>query len=303
MKRKLKLFFLLLLSNTILGQAPFSDAERELAYQADVMTNATEPLHRLRAMDAFNALFHKTIAQDGSYHYAFDAIKWISKKMPDDQSFKIYTWEVDAGKGEYYYFGILQTKNGKVFPLLDHFKTAESLVDEEFDHEQWLGAIYYNIMPGTTAKGQKYYMLFGINRWSQFENIKLIDILFFTEEDVPYFGLPVFRKAAEQGESDTYYNRLIFKYAADAHMTVNYNEGMKMIMVDNLIRKMSRIPGQAETMVPDGTYVGYELKKGYWERIDQIAVTPMDSAPRPKPILESRKNMDIRGKQKSQKSK
>ncbi len=301
-KRKLNLFILLLLGNAMFGQVSFADVERELAYHADIMTNATEPHHRLRAMEAFNTLFQETIKQEGSYEYPFDAIKWISKKIPDDQSFKIYTWETDAGKGIYHYFGILQTKNGKIYPLKDHFNTAESLFDEEFDHEQWLGAMYYNIMSGTTAKGQKYYMLFGVNRWSEYENIKLIDILFFTDESIPYFGLPVFRKAVK-GEIDTYYNRLIFKYAADAHMTVNYNEGMKMIMVDNLIRKMSRLPGHAETMVPDGTYVGYELNNGYWERINQIAVTPMDTAPRPKPVLDNRKNMDIRGKQKTPKGK
>lgn len=300
--RRLKVFFLVMLTQVLFAQTSFPEVEQELAYQADVMMNAAEPQHRLRAMEAFNTLFNTAITREGSYDYSFDAIKWISKKMPEDQSFKIYTWEVDAGEGKYNYFGILQTKTGKIFPLIDHFKSAESFVDEEFDHEQWLGALYYNIMEGKSASGQKYYMLYGVNRWNEFENVKLVDVLFFTEEGIPYFGLPVFRKVVS-GQSDTYYNRLLFKYAADAQMTVNYNEGMKMIMVDNLVRKMSRIPGQSETMVPDGTYVGYELKKGYWELVDQIAITPMDTAPRPKPVLDGRKNMDIRGKQKPQKGK
>lgn len=298
----MKVAFLLFISNMIYGQISLTDMEKELAYQADVMTNASEPQHRLIAMAQFNELFAKAVEIEGAFDYPFDNIKWISKMSPVDKSFRVYTWEVDAGQGEYKYFGIIQTNKGKVFRLTDHFKTAESFVDEEFDRDQWLGALYYNIMEATTTNGQKYYMLYGVNRWSDYENIKLIDILFFTSEDQPYFGLPVFRKSSPN-EKDIYFNRLLFKYASDAQMTVNYNPGMNMIMVDNLVRKMSRIPGQGETMVPDGTYVGYELKNGFWQRIEQIAVTPMDSAPRPKPVLDNRKNMDIQGRKKPSKTK
>jgi hypothetical protein len=87
----------------------------------------------------------------------------------------------------------------------------------------------------------------------------------------------------------------LFRYAADAQMTVNYNPGMEMIVVDNLIKKMSRIPGQGETLVPDGSYVGYELKEGYWTRIEKIATQIMDEAPRPKPVLDQRKGKKING--------
>jgi hypothetical protein len=291
----LKVVVFILIGYTLHGQTLLSNLEKELAYQADVMINASMPQHRLRAMDQFNTKFDQALAIQGSYDYPFDELKWISKKSPDDQSFRMFTWEVDAGNGEFKYFGIIQMKNEKTFVLSDHLKTAESLADEEFDQDHWIGALYYNIMEGTSPKGQKYYMLFGVNRYSAYENIKMIDILFFSDEGMPYFGLPVFRKT-EKGQKDVFLNRLVFKYASDGQMTVNYNPGMKMIMVDNLVRKMSRIPGQGETMIPDGSYVGYELKDGYWQRIDQIAVTPMDKAPRPQPILDQRKNSNIFGK-------
>ena len=69
------------------------------------------------------------------------------------------------------------------------------------------------------------------------------------------------------------------------------------IMVDHLIRKMSRIQGQGETLVPDGTYVGYSYKNGYWNKIDKIATEIMDTAPRPKPVLDERKGMNLNGDQ------
>jgi hypothetical protein len=284
----------LIVSATTFGQS-IKDREIELAYHADVMVNATEAKHRIQAMNKFNPLFEETLGNDGSFAYPFDSLKWISKKMPPDKSFKIYTWEVKISEDEVKYFGFLQKGDGTLFPLKDDFKNAEGLADEEYSHENWLGSLYYNIMEEKTAKGQKYYMLFGVNKWSKYENVKLIDILFFSKDGLPYFGLPVFKKKVKD-QNDEIYNRLAFKYATDAQMTLNYNPGMQMIMVDNLIRKMSRLPGQPETLVPDGSYVGYSLEDGYWNRIDKIATEVMDTAPRPKPVLDARKNKNIMGK-------
>lgn len=300
-KRLWTIVIIIIFKNLTFGQS-WDAIENELAYHADVMVNASEGRHRIQAMNKFNPLFEEVLTKEGSFSHPFDSLKWISKKAPADKSFKIYTWEVKFSDDDVRYFGILQKSDGTIFSLKDDFKNAEGLADEEFSHENWLGSIYYNIMDSKTASGQKYYMLYGLNKWSKYENIKLIDVLFFTKDGVPYFGLPVFKKKAKD-QKDEIYNRLAFKYASDAQMTLNYNPGMQMIMVDNLIRKMSRLPGQPETLVPDGSYVGFSLEDGYWNRIDKIAIEVMDSAPRPKPILDERKNKNIMGKKNPAKNK
>lgn len=292
--RFLAVAFIIINSSMVFSQPTLIDKEKELAYHADVMVNAAEHRHRVMAMESFNTLFYGALAIPGSFDFSFDSLKWISKKIPTDKSFKIYSWEVKVSDQEHKYFGVLQKRDGTMYILKDNFKNAESIVDEEFSYDNWIGALYYNIMEEQTSNGQKYYLLFGLNKWNKFENVKLIDVLFFTAEGVPYFGLPVFKKKTD-GQPDEIYHRLAFKYASDAQMTLNYNPGMEMIMVDNLIRKMSRIEGQGETLVPDGSYVGYQLKGGYWNRIDKIATEIMDSAPRPKPILDARKGKSING--------
>lgn len=278
-----------------LGQSTLPQLEKEMAFYADVMVNASHSEHRKQALDKFNNLFEEALAQPGAYDYPFETLVWISKKEPEDQSFKIYTWEAGVETGEYKYFGTLITKSGKIYPLNDQFKEAIDLATEEFTYDDWLGAVYYNLMEEKTSQGQKYYLLYGVNRWSQYETVKLVDVLFFDKDEVPYFGLPIFEHKDRDG-SKSYTHRLLYRYSSDSQMTVNYNPGMKMIMVDNLVRKMSRIPGQSETYVPDGTYVGYELKKGVWQKIEQIAIEPMETAPRPKPILDKRKGTNIFGK-------
>ncbi|MGB4841187.1 MAG: hypothetical protein WBP08_19415 [Saprospiraceae bacterium] len=294
-KTAILLNFALLSTVLSFGQAGFKATESDLAYYSDVMVSASEGKHRAIAMEKFNELFIKTLNQKGAYQYPFDSLKWISKKSPDDKSFRIFTWEVEVADGDYKYFGALQNADNKLFILQDNFKNTEGgLKDEEFNQESWLGALYYNLMDCHTTKGEKYYLLFGINRWNKFENIKLVDVLFFTNEGVPYFGKPVFHTKVNGEKNDVFY-RLVFKYASDAQMTLNYNPGMEMIVLDNLVKKMSRIPGQGETLVPDGSYIGYEMKDGNWIRIDKIATQIMDEAPRPVPVLDKRKGKKING--------
>lgn len=81
----------------------------------------------------------------------------------------------------------VQTANDKIFIFKDQFKNAERLAEEEFSHENWLGAVYYNLMEIKPAKGEKYYLLFGVNRWNRYENVKLVDVLFFYQGRYPLF--------------------------------------------------------------------------------------------------------------------
>lgn len=277
-----------------MGQNGLISLEKELAYHCDVMINASEGRHRQIAHENFLKGFNEALNQQGSYQHPFDSLKWISKKMPDDNSFRIFTWEVKISESEYKYYGFMQWPDGKLLALNDRFNEAEDLKDEEFTPDNWLGALYYNLMEVKPSNGDKYYLLFGINRWDKSENVKLVDVLFFTKAGQPIFGKPVFRKS-EDKQVDVFYNRLLFKYAADGHMTVNYNPGMEMIVFDNLIPKMSRIPGQGQTYVSDGSYVGYAWDKKYWNLVSKIATQVMDTAPRPQPILDKRKGRKING--------
>jgi hypothetical protein len=295
-------FVVLMISWTVTVHTQNLDTEalEQLVYHADVMTHAEESKHRLYSMDVFNETFRSLLKQTHSFDYSFDELKWISKMIPEDNSFRIFTWEVVVSENEYKYFGILQKSDGTLFELTDDFAHAEDLLTEEFGHENWLGAIYYNMMDINHGSGEKYYLLFGLNKWNSGENIKIADVLFFSREGIPYFGKPVFKWSAE-GMPDVFHNRILTRYASDAQVSLNYNPGMAMIITDHLVRRMSRLPGQAETMVPDGSYIAYEYKNDYWNRIDQLENQILDSAPRPVPVLDDRQNKTITGQEKVKK--
>lgn len=295
-KNVIFIVFMISLTVTLHSQNPDKKALEQLVYHADVMTHAEMSKHRLYSMEIFNDTFRSLLNQAQSFDYSFDELKWISKMTPEDNSFRIFTWEVVVTENEYRYFGILQKSDGTVFELTDDFAHAEDLLTEEFSYENWLGAFYYNMMEMNQESGEKYYLLFGLNKWNAGENVKLADVLFFSKEGIPYFGKPVFKWSAE-GMPDVYHNRILTRYSSDAQVSLNYNPGMAMIITDHLVRRMSRLPGQSETMVPDGSYIAYEYRNDYWNRIDQLENEIMESAPRPVPVLDDRQNKTITGKE------
>ena len=46
--------------------------------------------------------------------------------------------EISVSDSEHLQFGVIQTKDGRVFELKDHFQDAEDLLTEEFSPEFWL---------------------------------------------------------------------------------------------------------------------------------------------------------------------
>jgi hypothetical protein len=285
--------FIFLMSETSYAQFDFLSAEEDMAFYADVMTNASENNHRIKAEKEFQTKFLVALKEKNSFSYPFDSLKWISKKAPVDQKFRLFTWELKLSNEASKYAGYIQFSDGRLVPLIDGFKNAEDLT-EEFTADNWLGALYYDMMEMKPKDEEKYYLLFGVNRWSKLETRKLIDVLFFTKDGSPVFGRDVFKRFSKE-DGEVLLNRLVFSYASDGLMTVKYNAGLEMIVHDNLIPKMSRITGQDRTFVSDGSYVGYSWDGSYWNRVDKIATQIMDAAPRPKPILDKRKDKKIFG--------
>ncbi|MGB4960762.1 MAG: hypothetical protein WBO36_14870, partial [Saprospiraceae bacterium] len=88
---KLTIILSFFITGFLQSQVELAKAEMDLAYDCDVMVNAFEARHRLIAMTKFNESFLKTLENKGSFKYPFDSLKWISKKYPKDNTFRIIT--------------------------------------------------------------------------------------------------------------------------------------------------------------------------------------------------------------------
>lgn len=264
----------------------FESLEKDLMFHADVMTNAQNAIHRKRASESFYTGFSKALEGQGSFQYPFDSLIWVSKKQPVNQSFRLFTWIVDEGNSMYKHYGILQVASGVIYKLQDKLRELDDWEYLQNGPEEWLGAMYYHIMEDE-ADGKPYYLLFGLNRYDTYENVKLVDILQFEKNGQPVFGSEIFVKKGA-GERDLKKTRVVLKYNKDSYVGLHYNPGMHMIVHDHLIPESGIGGVNRLSLVSDGSLVGYEKKKGVWEYIDKIFTQVLDEAPRPKPVLDKR---------------
>jgi len=267
------------------------DTESKLAFLADVMTNAAEETHRKYAFDQFSELLLDALKKEESFSESFEKVRFISIKEPENKTFRIITWHFRGDTLSGQYKGVLQTNVGETILLHDVFDGSEDFTEGYMDSNSWFGAAYYNLKQINQGK-QEYYLLFGIRYWNEFENIKVCEVLSFENGKI-VFGKKIFTNPVI-GKSSS---RLVFRYAKAAYFTLNFNEGLEMIVHDHLIPQM--YPGAGSSLVPDGSLSGYTIKDGSWEYVDEIYNETLDEAPRPKPVLDGAKK-DLFGRERKQ---
>ena len=138
----------------------------------------------------------KTLTQalriKNAYYYTWDSTLPWKVLMPEDGSFKIFTWYVRSDENRYKYYGTIQVKSDtlKMFPLIDYSDFTDNQEDINVDNNNWIGALYYNIK--TVKAGKKnYYTLLGWDGFNMTGNRKIMEIFSFNKEELPRFGAPI----------------------------------------------------------------------------------------------------------------
>jgi len=307
MKKILGLFFLLTGSSLLLSaqKKPILSAqaleqlnqkEDTLALLAYAIVNDSLPEHRFGTCRVFIPKLVEALKTENSFQYPFDRVKAVSIQYAPDSTFRIFTWQLYVDTSDYRYYGAIQmnTPELKLFPLVDRsFNLKGDPEQAVLTPEDWYGALYYNIREAKGPKG-KYYLLFGYDGFSFFHKRKLIDVLTFQQDGKPKFGAPVFVHE-KKGRPTMTKNRVMLEYSSESSIKLNYEETMEMIVFDHLIT-LGGVYGQGNSNFPDGSYEAYELKGGLWMHKEMLPVTPMDQAPRPSPVLDTRKK-DILGRE------
>jgi hypothetical protein len=222
----------------------------------------------------------------------FDSLYMMQRVVSPDNRFFILSGENRISPEVYTYYGGLFDLEKNVWIPFNYerldFNTFEQRID---DDSNWYGGLYYKIIP-FVHKRAKFYVLLGYAYKDYFRRIKFMDILSINNNSV-VFGADVF-----EYKTSNPIKRMYLEYAAESPASLNYDENEQKIVFDNLIPFRGLYEGQGMILVPDGSYSAFELVKGKWKYLDKLSVTPQDSAPIERPILEKRKDYDIFGKPK-----
>ncbi|MBK7034805.1 MAG: hypothetical protein KBF42_02295 [Chitinophagales bacterium] len=218
---------------------------------------------------------------ENSYLYPFDSLKTISIVKPEDDNFRIITWQLTMKDQSYRYYGTIQMNNTtlKMTPLIDMSLFIGNEQDTVLSANSWYGCIYFNIVKQRYKK-QDYYLLFGWDGNDKWSNKKIVDVLTFDQFGSPMFGSPMFL-LKDNPQPKT---RIVVEYKEDASPNVNYDDKLEMIVISYLRPENPLSEGIYFTYIPDGTYVGFYFKKGMWhfkEKIfDQTLDAPPDNTPK-----------------------
>lgn len=244
----------------------YYDSIRNYEYHLEGLSyniiNSEDIEERITSCYYFIQTLKETLKIPGSFYYDFTTLKTISVLRPDDNAFRIFTWNLLLDSGKYMYFGAIQMNNKDSLILYGLYDSSEYNKDihyAEFDNRHWMGALYYQIHHYKYKK-QDYYVVFGWDGQDSKTNRKIIDVLWFNEENKPMFGKEIFNF---EGDLQS---RLIFDFADNAAMLCRYEKSEKKIIFANLVPINPIHTGNYSTYIPDGTYDYLIFKRGVWNR-------------------------------------
>lgn len=276
MKKYLVILLLFFLGGKIFAQENniFKEAEDSLKiYGKQILYGKTDDEKHL-ANKNFMSLLEETLNNSYSYEYNFDSVITMIKLRPEDNSFRLYNWNLPKSDGTYEYYGFIQTlkkKKGKqqtfVFRLND--KKADIRIPENatLDNYRWYGCLYYKLIEVKYRK-KTYYTLLGWDGNDKTSNKKVIDILTFANNGFPRFGASIFEYEKEKKTK----KRIIFEYNEMALMSLKWDPSMHMIIFNHLSPTDSRFTGQYQFYGPDETFDAFEWKKGKWLYVPELDV-------------------------------
>jgi len=249
---------------------------------------------RFAADSQFTKMFVRALKVKNSFYYPFDSLLTISKLVPEDSSFKIFTWQMVVNDYVTRQHGAIQmrTEDGslKLFPLIDKSSVTVNEEDTVGDNFGWMGAVYYKLIE-KHAFGKSYYTLLGYDENNINSNKKVIEILTFNDGQ-PIFGGSYF-SFQDNSVIKKYRARYIMEYKKSASPRLTYDPDQDMIIYEHLISESGE-PQKKYTYIPDGDYEGLAWKDGKWVHIQKVFTqkTPEGQEPVPAPIRDAQGNID-----------
>ena len=234
-------------------------------------------------------LLAEALDEEDSEEWKWQLPQYVSVLTSPDKLFRIFSWAVVRDNGEFECFGAVQFYNEKeeVYEhLLLNDKSDEIMNREEsvLAADQWLGAVYQEIIQ-TTAGSHTYYTLLGWNGVDNLTDRKVIEPVFI-RSGIPQFGAPLFRRMRNQ-------RRVVLEYANDAMVNLRYETQVvqevehirekvkgsnryqtvdkvkehkeKMIIFDEVEPQVPGMEGLYQYYVPSGVELAYSFVDGKWE--------------------------------------
>lgn len=195
------------------------------AYFIQLQDSTLSDKDRLAICDKLQIKLREAIQDTASYSYRFDSLRFLGKIYSEDFNLRIYTWNTQMEDESMRFYGFIHSPFNETNPIteLRHLGPATApVVNKQLTLGQWYGALYYKCIPNTNDKENTDYILIGWSQLNKGINMKVIDVISFSDEQpFPVLGMKIFK-----GRQKTT-SRVVFQYCANSNFSLKYEEGAK----------------------------------------------------------------------------
>lgn len=226
---------------------------------SDMMRKEVDSV-KLAAAKSLENVLSAHYSKPENFGIELEKIPYVGQLKSSDEKVQMLCWNVALNNGDFNYHAVMvhqPTKGEVVVTVFEDSEDWERINRKSVRPNKWYGALYYKILPNK-FKGKTYYTILGWDGKDNITNRKVVDVITFQGKSV-ILGSSMFKD-----ENDRPLHRLIFEYANDVSMALNYDEKEKMIIMDHLAPEDSRFVGQYQFYGPDFSYDALQFKKGEW---------------------------------------
>lgn len=243
--------------------------------------------------DSMNGEFKQRLKQivqtEAGYKASLQKVTNMSALQAED--FRLFTWQVPNKDYHYTRYGLVaaQTRRGIRITELEDKKDQIPRVDfRRLRADEWLGALYYQIIP-MKEKRKKVYTLLGYASGPDI-NKKIVEIIEVRNNGSVKFGDKRFY--IDQFNDQTFKSppmRLILRYSAQYTASVRWHPDEKLIIMDHCLPPRDELKGAYSYYGPDFSYDGLQWKDGWWH----LKENPKFNTEQKNPIVPPRRPLGL----------
>lgn len=244
--------------------------EQELKILLDSLRAAKNDAARNKWNKEFKKQFEVSLNEPTAFSYPFSLLTTVGKVDSPDRQIRVISWNIEQEDQSQKYCAFVlkadeRKDTHKVFELKDNSFMLPPRTDDVLEADNWYGALYYAIIP-VEKNNRTYYTLLGWDGNTQSSNIKLIDVLYFTGNNLR-LGAPIFKQGNETKR------RIYMEHSEKAVMSLRWDADHQRIIFDHLSPESPGMEGFFEFYVPDMSYDAYVFEGSKWVLKEDVIAT------------------------------
>jgi hypothetical protein len=215
---------------------------------------------RMHISDSLVTITGEYLASDIPFEHIYSDIKYMGYYMAQDSLVKIVSWNIPMNNGSNNYVCFVVRREGEekhIHLMRGERGTLTIDQDQQFAAREWYGVLYYDIVSFNNGN-RELYLLPGLDMNDLYTNGKVVEVMGFDEDGIPYFGERVIRSG------DSLISRMLFRYSSNSSMMLRYESDNKRMVFDHLSPAEPSFTGIYSYYGPDSSYDALELRGGEW---------------------------------------